>query len=176
MSSRRVIAVAVGVSVLFLSQWGLVELSRLLQACCFTSNLVSPLWVGAISNVAFALASLLPGFIAGWISTDRGILLGFLTGAIGSVCYAALFKIIPIDSSWLQIAMSGSTAVWLAGSALGLALTCAAGGGAAQALRSNNALEQCAANGFVEGRAMLKFGIKCLRWASRVPRIAQRGR
>ena len=41
---------------------------------------------------------------------------------------------------------------------------------------SNNALDQCAAGGFARERAMLKFDIKCLRWASTVPRIAQRGR
>ena len=37
-------------------------------------------------------------------------------------------------------------------------------------------LDQCAANGFGRECAMLMFGIKWLRWVSRMPRIAQRGR
>jgi MFS family permease len=142
MSSRPVVAVVVGVLLLVSMQWGLVELGRLFRACCFTEHLVKPLWVGAVSNVAYTLSSLLPGFVAGWISRRNVILVGFATGVIGSICHVAIFGLIPLESSWVEVAMSGSTMLWFTSSAFGLAISCAAAGAAAQVLRSNNALER----------------------------------
>ena len=36
------------------------------------------------------LIELLPGFIAGWISCNRGLISGFVVGLFGSCCYSAL--------------------------------------------------------------------------------------
>jgi hypothetical protein len=78
-------------------------------------------------NALQPIVSVLPGFAAAYISGRHGLLLGAVTGLLGSAAYGLLFTKV------------GLTWFWSIGP--GLILTCGCGGAAAQMLRSNHRLE-----------------------------------
>jgi hypothetical protein len=140
-SMRRLylISVSVGVATLWLTQWVWT------QGTGYLYNLAPDhyhLWYLPIENVLFAVAMVLPGFCAGWISKRRGILLGALTGLIGGISYTmVLYPFVHHGSADRISHFFASEEVLTAAfwsSQFGLALTCAAGGGTGELLRSNN--------------------------------------
>lgn len=104
------------------------------------------LWLAAISSPVQTVATLLPGFIAGWLARDRGILAAFLAGVFGNVLYSALF-----GTFWKSVLVDGlpgvsSTILWLFLMAVSWGLYSAAAGGTAQFLRSSKMLQGEARN------------------------------
>jgi hypothetical protein len=138
MRRRAFIAVGVGIAVLWLTQWGKsrgVELFVPLPTKSFLLLRLLDIAVDAL----FAVVALLPGFCAGWIAGRRGILLGMLTGLIGSVTFSIFFMFIGLYSlNSIQKFTPGSTLFWFWDAGFGLMITCAAGGAAGELLRSNN--------------------------------------
>jgi hypothetical protein len=123
MGLRSLIAIAVGIAVVCFTQWSV------LPAMTWLLPLPTPagshvFWPALIVNALQPLASVVPGFCAGWISWRRGLLIGALTGLLGSAAYGVLFT------------AAGLGWFWSIGP--GLILTCGAGGAAAEVLRSNN--------------------------------------
>ena len=134
MHRRSLTAISVGIAAVCLTQWALFEGGGLSPAWASAN----PFSYYAISNVLFAVASVFPGFCAGWISGRDGILLGALTGFIGSVTYSALFPAFRFHSSFPQFLMSGPVLITLASTAFVLMVTWTGGGVAGELLRSNN--------------------------------------
>jgi hypothetical protein len=104
------------------------------------------MWLTAISSPVQTVATLLPGFIAGWLARDRGILAAFLAGLFGNVLYSALF-----GTFWNSVLVDGvsgvvSTILWLFLMGISWGLYSAAAGGTAQLLRSNKVLQADARN------------------------------
>jgi len=132
MPRRSFIAIAVGIAVLWFTQWRQNDLLLILAPMLKTPPV--PLWPAAAVNVLFVVVALSPGFCAGWISGQRGILIGMLTGLIGSLGYSVLSALLHIPWDALN---ASSLIVWFAGWGLGLTLTCAAGGATGELLRSN---------------------------------------
>jgi hypothetical protein len=81
------------------------------------------------------LIELLPGFIAGWISCDRGLISGFLVGLLGSGGYSAFVgtaaHYFPSGSS--QFLVMGT---WFLTMCIVVGFFSAAAGGSAQLIRS----------------------------------------
>jgi uncharacterized membrane protein YeaQ/YmgE (transglycosylase-associated protein family) len=97
----------------------------------------------ATLDVLLAVVSLLPGFCAGAIAGRRGILVGTLTGLIGSATYSVLFILFRLHFSHLSHFFTSIGApmwFWICGP--GLIINCAAGGAAGELLRSNNRIER----------------------------------
>jgi hypothetical protein len=140
MRQRRLIAIAIGVLVVFAAQQGVVRFGRLIEACCISQNR-SAVWVGIAMNLLFTVGILLPGFVAGLVAKSRGILVGFLSGLIGGTAYSAVFGLLP-PVDWHAALTSGTMLLSLLGTGLTLSVSCAAAGGAAEALRSNKSLER----------------------------------
>jgi hypothetical protein len=95
------------------------------------------MWLTVVSSPIQALASLFPGFVAGWFAGRRGILAGFLASLIGNIVYSGVF-----GTFWDSVLEDGAsgvfyTALWLCFMATSWALYGAASGAAAQLLRSN---------------------------------------
>src|SRR5450755_5073042 len=44
-----------------------------------------PLWFAVAKGLGDALTSVAPGFLAGWLSRERGLILGAAAGAIGAL-------------------------------------------------------------------------------------------
>jgi hypothetical protein len=130
MPRRSLTAIGVGIAVLWLTQWRQSDLLRLLAPMLKAPPV--PLWPAMALNVLFAVVALLPGFCAGWIAGERGILVGLLTGFIGSLGFSVLSALMQYPFGALD---AGSMLVWFAGWGLGLTLTCAAGGATGQLLR-----------------------------------------
>ena len=140
MRRRNLIALGVGVVVLWLTQWAFPKAMELLLD--YTASSI-PFLSAAALNVLLAAVPLLPGLCAGAIAGRRGILLGTLTGLIGSVTYSVLFILFRLHFSHLSHFFSSIGApLWFWDSGLGLIITCAAGGAAGQLLRSNNRIER----------------------------------
>jgi hypothetical protein len=104
------------------------------------------MWLTVMSSPVQTVATLLPGFIAGWLAGDRGILAAFLAGLFGNVLYSALF-----GTFWNSVLVDGlsgllSTIVWLFLMAISWGLYSAVAGGTAQLLRSNKVLQGDARN------------------------------
>jgi hypothetical protein len=104
------------------------------------------MWLIAISSPIQALASLLPGFNAGWVARERGVLAGFLAGLFGNVVYTALFG--TFWNSILADGMAGAVSMilWLFLMAVSWGLYGAAAGGTARLLRSHKLLQGDARN------------------------------
>lgn len=98
-------------------------------------------WLTVVSSPVQAIASLLPGFVAGWLAGKRGILAGFLASLIGNIIYSGVF-----GTFWNSVLEDGGRGVsyivlWLCFMATSWALYGAASGAAAQLLRSNKVLQ-----------------------------------
>jgi hypothetical protein len=105
--------------------------------CCFDVQLAPPLWYAMLSSPLGAIASLLPGFVAGWLHPRQGIAAGFITGLIGNFVYSAVFLTMwstVIEAGALSVAEMILRLLFLASS---WAFGDAAAGGTAQLLRSN---------------------------------------
>jgi hypothetical protein len=141
-SMRRtsLIAVGTGIVVLWLTQWGQVPAIDVLPP---SPTAPFPYLSVMLLDLLLAAASLLPGFCAGLIAGRRGILLGTLTGLIGSLTYSVLFMGARLYSLHSWHAFTLSTAfLWFWSAGPGLTLKCAAGGAAGEVLRSNKRLER----------------------------------
>jgi hypothetical protein len=122
MGPRFLIAIGAGVAVACLTQWAILPVMNWVWPSPAPSDHI--FWRAFIVNILHPLASVVPGFCAGWISGRRGLLIGGLTGMLGGAAYAVFFP-----KAVLAV-------FWSIGP--GLILTCAAGGAAAEVLRSNN--------------------------------------
>jgi hypothetical protein len=81
---------------------------------------------------------LLPGFCAGYLAGGHGILVGALTGMLGSITYSALFILFRLHFSHLSHFLTDVGApMWFQMFGLGLTISCAAGGALGEVLRSN---------------------------------------
>lgn len=121
-------------------QRGVLSIGGLIESCCISQNR-SAIWVGIAMNLLFTIGILLPGFIAGLVARSRGILVGFWSGLIGGTVYSATFGLAsPVD--WGAALTSGTMLLALVGTGVTLSISCAAAGGAAEALRSNSSLER----------------------------------
>ncbi|BBA31993.1 uncharacterized protein sS8_0023 [Methylocaldum marinum] len=90
-----------------------------------------------MSSPIGALASLLPGFVAGWLARRNPILVGFLAGLLGNVIYSAIFL-----TQWQPVLEGGpltvaDVALRLVFLGVSWGLVSAAAAGTAQFLRSN---------------------------------------
>ncbi len=133
MYRRTLIAIAVGLLSYFVIRYA----SEVLDRHTSTSGLLS-FWV-VVSAFTSMLVTLLPGFIAGWISCNRGLLSGFVVGLVGSGCYSAL------AGTAAQYFSAGSNqavlVTWFFAMCIVVGVFGAAAGGAAQLLRSNQSSE-----------------------------------
>ena len=110
-----------------------------------SSDAVS-MWLTVVSSPVQAVATLLPGFVAGWLGGKRGVLAGFLASLIGNIIYSGVF-----GTFWNSALEDGGrgvvyTLLWLCFMATSWALYGAASGAAAQLLRSNKVLQDDARN------------------------------
>ncbi|WP_116811491.1 hypothetical protein [Steroidobacter cummioxidans] len=103
-------------------------------------------WLTVVSTPILTIASLLPGFVAGWLAGKRGMLAGFLASLLGNIVYSGVFG--TFWSSVLEDGMSGvfHSALWLCFTAVSWGVYGAASGAAGQLLRSNKALRDGARN------------------------------
>jgi hypothetical protein len=140
MRHRHLVAIAIGVLAVVACQRGVLGIGRLIEACCISQNR-SAVWVGIAMNLLFTVGILLPGFIAGLVAKSRGILVGFASGLIGGIVYSTAFGLVsPVD--WGAALTSGTMLLSLVGTGITLSVSCAAAGGAAEALRSNKSFER----------------------------------
>jgi hypothetical protein len=140
MRHRHLFAIAIGVLAVVACQQGVLRIGRLIETCCIAENR-SAVWAGIAMNLLFTIGILLPGFIAGLVARSRGILVGFLAGLVGGILYSAAFGFVsPVD--WGAALTSGPMLLSLVGTGVTLSVSCAAAGGAAEALRSNTSLER----------------------------------
>jgi hypothetical protein len=136
MRHRSLIAVCIGIAVLWLTQWGGPKVFTLLASSSRTNFAFLPATALA---VLLAVVSLLPGFCAGAIAGRRGIVLGALTGLIGGLTYCVLFSMFKPHFSHLSHFFSAiGLPEWFWSFVPGLIITCAAGGATGELLRSNN--------------------------------------
>jgi hypothetical protein len=140
MRHRHLVATAIGVLAVVATQRGVVGIGHVIESCCISQNR-SAVWVGIAMNLLFILGVLLPGFIAGLVAKSRGILVGFLSGLVGGILYSAAFGLVsPVD--WGAALTSGTMLLSFAGTGLTFGVSCAAAGGAAEALLSNKSLKR----------------------------------
>ncbi|MGN2245027.1 hypothetical protein ACFWZU_16145 [Frateuria sp. GZRR33] len=83
------------------------------------------------------LATLLPGFISGWLSRNHGIISGFIVGLAGSGAYAVMAGGV---AQYFQVADNqvAVSVTWFVVTCAVQGLYSAAAGGSAQLVRSNN--------------------------------------
>jgi hypothetical protein len=140
MRHRHLVAITIGVLAVVACQRGVLGVGRLIETCCISQNR-SAVWVGVAMNLLFTVGILLPGFIAGLVAKSRGILVGFASGLIGGIVYSTAFGLVsPVD--WGAALTSGTMLLSLVGTGITLSVSCAAAGGAAEALRSNKSFER----------------------------------
>lgn len=93
-----------------------------------------PLWFASAQVLLEATASVVPGFLVGWLARDRGFLLGAITGAlgaiVGNIAQLNLWVVPPLAEFSLSLGV-GAVSVVLAAS-----ITNAVGGMAGAALRN----------------------------------------
>ena len=129
----RAIFIAVSISVIL--QVLMMKAAGFAYECCFDIQSGPPLWYALLSSPLGAMASLLPGFIAGWLHPRQGIAAGFITGLIGNAIYSAVFLTIwaaVIEAGPLSVAEMLVRLLFLASS---WAFGNAAAGGTAQLVR-----------------------------------------
>jgi hypothetical protein len=133
---QATIAVAIGAIVSVTLQ--LVErgLGAFVMSCCSTEQGGSAIGFHVLYLVN-ALVALMPGFVTGWLARRRGMLLGFLAGAIGSILFSAfprfLSSVLAAGDASLMIDFASATFF----SACTSGLFAGAAGGTAELLRAN---------------------------------------
>jgi MFS family permease len=132
--SRTLVAIAVGI--LF---YVLLDYSAFALLKHFSQSGLVTFWT-VLSTPLGMLATLLPGFMAGWFSRNHGIISGFLVGLVGSGAHSVLAGSAAqyFQASGSQLAVLVS---WFFVMCLVQGLYSAAAGGTAQLLRSNNSFE-----------------------------------
>ena len=108
--------------------------------CCNASGPTPPLFVILAAPIGMLIA-LLPGFVSGWITRDRGIVSGFAVGFFGSALYS-IFS----GSAHNYLSLSNFKeflvlATWFLLMCIVAGVFSAAAGGAAQLVRSNNSFK-----------------------------------
>ena len=88
---RAAVAVAIGAIFSVPLQFLVRELSTYLLSCCISDEGGPSVGYNSL-YLASAAAALIPGFITGWVARQRGMLLGFLAGFIGSILFSNLPK------------------------------------------------------------------------------------
>jgi uncharacterized membrane protein YeaQ/YmgE (transglycosylase-associated protein family) len=134
-------AIVAAVSVAVILQILMMRAAGYAFECCFDAQSAPPLWYAILSSPLGAIASLLPGFVAGWLYSRQGIAAGFIAGLVGNVIYSAVFLTMwatVIDAGALSVAEMIVRLVFLASP---WAFGNAAAGGTAQLLRSNKTME-----------------------------------
>jgi uncharacterized membrane protein YeaQ/YmgE (transglycosylase-associated protein family) len=134
MNRLYLISLIVGTAAVWLTQWALLKGAGYV----YNGSSQSLIWYEALLNIFFALGLVVPGFCAGWISKRHGILLGALTGLIGAITYTIFFPIFEHRSNLPHFFATWPWLVAFSTAQFGLVLTCAAGGAAAELLRSNS--------------------------------------
>lgn len=128
--SRRIVAIAAGIAVYL----GLVLLLYAVGRFALPKGGgLYPLWYTGGELVLKGVIAVVPGFVAGWLSRTRGIGPGAIVGATGGLVEIVLISFMTgglVDAYAKRI---GVTAV---ATAIGSALTNAAGGSAGRSLRS----------------------------------------
>jgi hypothetical protein len=137
-------AVVAGVSVCLILQVLMMKAAGYIYECCVDAQSAPPLWYAMLSSPLGSLASLLPGFVAGWLHPRQGIAAGFITGLLGNAIYSAVFL-----TMWATVIEGGAFGVLemtlrLLFLATSWAFGNAAAGGTAQLLRSNMRLQPIA--------------------------------
>jgi MFS family permease len=101
-------------------------------------------WRAALAWTLGGIASVLPGFFAGFFSGRRGFLVGAVVGVLGSFLYGIFVEPTQVHAGALKLNAHTWTAVFIFPTiyGLGLTLTSAVGGAAGQLLRSNPRLER----------------------------------
>ena len=139
MERRQIIAVGIGTTCVIIGAFGQNYFAHLAGELA-SRNGALPIWSVPTQSLAFVFHSLLPGFVAGWISQKHGILVGFIAGIIGATTYHLGMHIIE------EYPISVRTVFWilLINPGISHSLSNAAAGGAAQLLRSNKSLQPTA--------------------------------
>src|SRR4051812_41924687 len=99
-------AIVTGISISVILQVLLMKVAGYAYECCFETQSAPPLWYAMLSSPLGSIASLLPGFVAGWLYPERGIAAGFITGLIGNTIYSAVFL-----TMWATVFESGALSV-----------------------------------------------------------------
>jgi hypothetical protein len=120
--------------VVWLTTWVLLKQLGIPAAWARTN----PTGYAAVITMWYSIALVLPGLCTGLISGRDGIRLGALAGLIGSLTFSTLFPLLRLHPTQMRMLMSQPLLVIYATAAVGLMITCAAGGGAGELLRSNN--------------------------------------
>lgn len=141
-STRTITAVVCGALIAVVSQYSQAAIFEHLATCCVNDPRPFPMWFTVMSTPLQALVALLPGFVAGWLGRERGILTGFLAALVGNVAYSALFGTFWGSTLKGGITEVGIVSLWLLLTGLSWGLYGATAGGTAQLLRSNNAVER----------------------------------
>jgi fructose-specific phosphotransferase system IIC component len=133
---RALIAIISGIAAAFALRYINHALLVPAESCCGPPNGI--MWPVLLSSPIGALITLLPAALAGWISHNRGLLCGFIVGALTSALFMTLY-----GSFW---STSGTDPLTVR--VLEFSLDCFAGGifgfaagGAAQLVRSNNSFK-----------------------------------
>ena len=134
-------AILTGIAASLLLQISETEFAQFVYGCCLDSNGAIPNWYLLVSSPFQGLVSLMPGFIAGWLSRSNGIVAGLLAGFFGNVLYSLVFQ-----TMWVAVLQDGASGIgeMLLRSILlssSWALIGAAAGGTAQLLRSNKSIQ-----------------------------------
>ena len=135
-SSRVYFGVAVGVAIYLTLKMGIRELMTVMDDAFLVNGGSYPAWASGIAMLIHDLPAFLCGFASGWVSVNRGILVGFVAGFLGSLLFIiGLVLLTNFKSIQLEFIMpftfgSLMPAIWG-----GLA------GGAAQLLRANKSVQ-----------------------------------
>jgi MFS family permease len=132
--SRTLVAITAGI--LF---YVLLDYSAFALLQHFSQPGLVTFWT-VLSTPVGMLATLLPGFVAGWFSRSHGIISGFLVGLVGSATHSLLAgsaaQYFQANASQVAVLVA-----WLLVMCVVQGLYSAAAGGTAQLLRSNSSFE-----------------------------------
>jgi hypothetical protein len=137
MNIAMIKAILAGIAASVLLQMAEAEFAQFVYGCCLDPSGSIPNWYILISSPFQGIVTLVPGFIAGWLSRSNGIVAGLLAGLFGNVVHSTVFQ-----TMWISVLQDGASGV---GEMLlrsfvlssSWALIGAAAGGTAQLLRSN---------------------------------------
>lgn len=128
-----------GIVAALLLQLGLASFAEYVAECCMNDHYAEPLLYAVLVAPIGGFAAIAPGFMAGWLTSSRGILAGFIAGLFGSAIYAGA-----MHTMWATVIEDGAVVemlVRLLALGSGAAIVSAAAGGAAQFLRANKRLQ-----------------------------------
>jgi hypothetical protein len=125
-----------------LAQYCGIELHHFVYERCCQSEGPVAIYVSSGMKVLAEILYLLPGFLAGFIARTHGIFTGFITGTLGGAGSSAFSASLLLGvSAWHESTISAAV-VGIFGAGIVSGIACAAAGGAAELVRSNNRLER----------------------------------